>query len=368
LHYLHYKSVFIKKTNMILSPETRWLIDNLSTAVLLFDTDLRLRTINPAGETLLSLSARQILGQRVDELLKNSALADAVCRALLTGHAWIERDIELPVGGQEPVIIDCTITPLAGAQYPSGVLLEMINADTHRRIIREETLQAQYNITRALIRGIAHEIKNPLGGIRGAAQLLERKLGKASHREYTTLIINEADRLHVLLDRMLGPSSLPQRDCINIHETLEHVRGLVEAEAPATILIKRDYDPSLPEFWADRDQLIQALLNIVRNAVQALGDCGEIVLRTRSQRQFTIGSKRHKLVMRVDVIDNGPGIPPEIKDDIFFPLVTGRAEGTGLGLSIAQSLIHNQGGLIELYSEPSKTIFSIWLPIENGAL
>lgn len=352
---------------MILSAETRWLIDNLSTAVLLFDSDLRLRAINPAGESLLSSSARQILGQEVDELFKNSALAYAVQRAILTGHSLTERDIELQVTGQEPINIDCMVTPLIEAQHPSGVLLEMINADAHRRIIREETLQAQQNISRALIRGIAHEIKNPLGGIRGAAQLLERELNKAGHKEYTALIINEADRLRALLDRMLGPNSLPQRNLINIHEVLEYVRGLVEAEAPASILVKRDYDPSLPELWADQDQLIQALLNIVRNAVQALDGSGEILLRTRSQRQFTIGLKRHKLVVRIDVIDNGPGIPPEIKDDIFFPLVTGRAEGTGLGLSIALSLIHNQGGLIEFCSEPGKTMFTIWLPIEDSA-
>ncbi len=352
---------------MTLSVETRWLIDNLSTAVLLFDSDLRLRGINPAGETLLSSSARQILGQRVEELLRNSALANAVQRALLTGHTLTERDIELHIPGQEPINIDCMVTPLSEAQHSSGVLLEMINADAHRRIIREETLQAQQNITRALLRGIAHEIKNPLGGIRGAAQLLERELNKAHHKEYTTLIINEVDRLRTLLDRMLGPSSLPRRNLLNIHEVLEHVRGLVEAEAPATILVKRDYDPSLPELWADRDQLIQALLNIVRNAVQALGNSGQILLRTRSQRQFTVALKRHKLVVRVDVMDNGPGIPPEIKDDIFYPLVTGRAEGTGLGLSIAQSLIHNQGGLIEFCSEPGETIFTVWLPIENGA-
>jgi two-component system nitrogen regulation sensor histidine kinase GlnL len=351
---------------MALSTETRWLIDNLSTALFLFDRDLKLCAINTAGESLLSLGARQIMGQRVDELLKNSAITSAAQRALFTGHPLTERDIELHATGQAPINADCIVTPLAEVQYVLGVMLEIINTDAQRWIRREETLIAQQNISRALIQGIAHEIKNPLGGIRGAAQLLERELSKASHREYTTLIINEVDRLRTLLDRMGEPNGLPQRRMINIHEVFEHIRGLVEAEAPAGIVVKRDYDPSLPEVLADRDHLIQALLNIVRNAVQAMGNSGQILLRTRSQRQLTVGLKRHKLVARMDVVDNGPGIPPELKDNIFYPLVTGRAEGTGLGLSIAQSLIHKQGGLIGFCSEPGETIFTVWLPIESS--
>lgn len=351
---------------MVLSTETRWLIDNLSTALLLFDRDLRLCAINTAGESLLSLGVRQIMGQTVNELLKNSAITSAAQRALFTGHSLTERDIELHATGQAPINADCIVTPLAEAQYVLGVMLEIINTDAQQWIRREETLIAQQNISRALIQGIAHEIKNPLGGIRGAAQLLERELSKASHREYTTLIINEVDRLRTLLDRLGEPNSLPQRCMINIHEVLEHIRGLVEAEAPAGIVVKCDYDPSLPELLADRDHLIQALLNIVRNAVQAVGNSGQILLRTRSQRQLTVGLRRHKLVVRVDVIDNGPGIPAELKDNIFYPLVTDRAEGTGLGLSIAQSLIHNQGGLIGFRSEPGETIFTVWLPIESS--
>ncbi len=217
-----------------------------------------------------------------------------------------------------------------------------------------------------MIRGLAHEIKNPLGGLRGAAQLLERELPDPQLTEYTKIIIDEADRLQNLLNRMLGPNTLPNLRETNIHHVLERVRSLVLAEAPPGIEITRDYDPSIPNLNADSDQLIQAALNLVRNAVQALGQHGSIILRTRAQRQITIGHERHRLVLTLEVIDNGPGIPQEIQERIFYPMVTGHANGTGLGFSIAQSLINRHGGLIECTSEPGNTIFRILLPLENA--
>jgi len=242
----------------------------------------------------------------------------------------------------------------------------MAQVDHHMRITREENLLAQHNAARAVVRGLAHEIKNPLGGLRGAAQLLERELSDESLKEYTSIIIGEADRLQNLLNRMLGPNTVPHKRPINIHQVLERVRGVVLAEVPVGVEIIRDYDPSIPDFNADPDQLIQALLNIVRNAVQAIDGSGEITLRTRVQRQFTIGQHRYKLAARVDVIDNGPGIPADMLESIFYPMVTTRPEGTGLGLSIAQSLVQQHDGLIECTSRPGRTVFTVLLPLEKA--
>jgi two-component system nitrogen regulation sensor histidine kinase GlnL len=218
-----------------------------------------------------------------------------------------------------------------------------------------------------MLRGLAHEIKNPLGGLRGAAQLLARELPTKELKEYTGVIISEADRLQKLVNRILGPNKMPKKEPVSIHEVLEHVRSLLLAEAPEGIRIQRDYDPSIPDINADRDQLIQALLNIMRNAVEAMHGDGDIKLRTRVIRKFTIGQKQQNLVAQIQVIDNGPGIPQEILEQIFFPMVTSRAEGTGLGLAIAQSLIQQHNGIIECKSKPGRTEFSIYIPIEIEA-
>jgi len=242
--------------------------------------------------------------------------------------------------------------------------MEMHQVDRQIRITREEQLISQHQATQALLRGLAHEIKNPLGGLRGAAQLLERELPNRELREYTRIIIDEADRLQALLNRMLGPNQLPHRGDVNIHHIIEHVRGLVLAEFPSGPRIIRDYDPSIPNFEADSDRLIQALLNLTRNGAHAAGDDGELVLRTRVLRQFTIGSTLYRLVLRIEIEDTGPGIPDSLMDRIFFPMVSGRPGGTGLGLPIAQELINQHGGLIECESRPGKTQFFVYLPLE----
>ncbi len=218
-----------------------------------------------------------------------------------------------------------------------------------------------------MVRGLAHEIKNPLGGLRGAAQLLQAELGSEELREYTQIIIQEADRLQELVNRMLGPNRRPSYAPINIHHVLERVRTLVLAETGERITIRRDYDPSIPELSGDSDQLIQAVLNIVRNAVRALGDTGTVTLRTRIQRQLTIGHGRHRLAAQIDIIDNGPGIPPEIAETLFLPMVTAGTGGMGLGLSIAQSLINQHQGLIECNSRDGETTFTIFLPLEDDS-
>jgi two-component system nitrogen regulation sensor histidine kinase GlnL len=214
-----------------------------------------------------------------------------------------------------------------------------------------------------MVRQLAHEIKNPLGGLRGAAQLLERELPAVELREYTRVIIGEADRLTALVDSMARPSQTPSKTALNVHEICEHVYHLVRAEAPPTLSIERDYDPSLPDGRLDRHQLIQALLNVARNALQAQGDKGRIVLRTRARSNVTIGPVLHRLMASVQVEDNGPGVPQQLRASIFYPLVTGRANGTGLGLAVAQELVTRNGGIIEFESEVGRTVFTLLLPL-----
>ncbi|HKK14216.1 MAG TPA: nitrogen regulation protein NR(II) [Gammaproteobacteria bacterium] len=342
------------------------ILDGQTVAVLVFSPGLRLTYLNPAAEMLFAHSARRALGLSLGELVVDAdALEARMAQALNTGHPITEREVRLvlPEGGE--VTVDFTVTPLMDPGQDPELLVELLRVDRHLRIAREETLIAQNHAARALVRGLAHEIKNPLGGLRGAAQLLERELEAPELKEYTRIIIGEADRLQTLMNRMLGPNTVPHRVRTNIHEILEHVRSLVQAEAGPGLDLQRDYDPSLPDMEADPDMLIQAALNIVRNAAQALEGKGTITLRTRALRQFTIGQQRHKLVARLDVIDNGPGIPRDIMEQMFYPMVTGRAEGTGLGLSIAQSLVNLHGGLIECVSRPGCTEFTILLPLER---
>lgn len=342
------------------------ILENLSRAVLLLDSKLRLRYMNPAGEMLFAMSARQAVGEPVEKLLRRSrAVASNLQQALASSHPYTKRELRLALSDRV-VTVDCTVTPLIEPNQERALLVELQQLDRHLRVTREETLLAQHGAMRALLRGLAHEIKNPLGGLRGAAQLLERELPDVALKEYTQVIIGEADRLQNLLDRMLGPHTVPRKRAVNVHEILERVRRLLLAESPHGLVITRDYDPSLPDLYADADQIHQAVLNIARNATQALGERGRIQMHTRARRQFTIGHTRHRLVAAIEIVDNGPGIPPRLLENIFVPMVTGRAEGTGLGLSIAQSLITQHSGLIECNSRPGRTKFSILLPLETS--
>jgi two-component system nitrogen regulation sensor histidine kinase GlnL len=239
-----------------------------------------------------------------------------------------------------------------------------------KRIFQEDELLVTHQTSKELIRGLAHEIKNPLGGIRGAAQLISRSFKDEGLKDYTQVIIEESDRLRDLVDRLLGPRQLPKKESINVHKVIERVNQLVSVEANDQVRFIRDYDPSIPDIMGDSSQLIQALLNVVRNAMQALLQDDtqadkQVRVMTRTLRQFTIGSKRHKLVCKISVIDNGPGIPSAILKTLFYPMVSGRADGTGLGLSIAQSIINQHDGLIECKREPHQTLFNILLPIES---
>jgi two-component system nitrogen regulation sensor histidine kinase GlnL len=343
-----------------------YILENLSYAVLKFDADLCLEYINPTGEMLFGVSAKRLMGQTADTLLApDERLLTVLNRGIESGHPFTEHEIPITLLGRQEITADCTITPLATSATEFGLLVELHQVDRQLRITREEHLLSQQQTLRSLVRGLAHEIKNPLGGLRGAAQLLERELPDESLKEYTQIIIGEADRLRNLVNRMLGPNTLPNKEYLNIHRILEYVRQLLQAEASEHVALKTDYDPSIPDLLADRDMLIQAILNIARNAIQAVGDHGIIIFRTRALRQFTIGHTCHKLVAQIEVIDNGPGIPEDMQESIFFPMVTDRAEGTGLGLSIAQSLINQHDGLIQCESQPGNTRFQLLVPITS---
>lgn len=344
------------------------ILENLTQSVILLDPELTLEYINPAGEMLFGISARRIMGTDIEKLLPaNSELLKLLKSGLRSNHSFTQHEVSVTLPGHRALTLDCTINPinLDVDRKRTLLLVELQQIDRQIRISREEQQLAQQQTIRTLVRGLAHEIKNPLGGLRGAAQLLERELPDDSLKEFTNIIIGEADRLRNLVNRMLGPNALPQKELINIHQVLEHVRQLMCADIQGEISFVTDYDPSIPEMLVDRDQLIQAVLNIVGNAVQAIGSKGEIILRTRTLRQFTIGQTRHKLVCEVSIIDNGPGIPEDMVESIFYPMVTGRAEGTGLGLSIAQSLINQHGGLVQCESRPGRTSFNLLLPLET---
>ncbi|MGB0955995.1 MAG: nitrogen regulation protein NR(II) [Panacagrimonas sp.] len=338
-------------------------LDGMATAVLCVDAKLRVAAMNTAAEGQFEVGRKHAIGQPLQESLPHfEPHRQRLQQALETGAGFVEREMELQAIGKQSLTVDCTATPVMLGKS-AGLLLECSALDRHLRITRDELLLSQHQASRELIRGLAHEIKNPLGGIRGAAQLLEQAYPDSEHAEYTQVIIREADRLQNLVNRLLGPNRRPQPIQVNVHDVLEHVRQLCEAELAEGIEFIRDYDPSIPEICGDREQLIQAVLNLVRNAAQAVGHTGQLRLRTRTRRQFTIGGKRHRLVVQMDVEDNGPGIAPELLDRIFYPMVTTRAEGTGLGLPIAQYLMRAHGGVIECRSRPGCTVFSIYLPL-----
>ena len=342
------------------------LLDAISTAVMVVDPRARVLYLNAAAEHLLAVSLSTARDKRVAELLASGdRLESLIVRARVGGEALVQREWELvPVMRNDArYLVDCVLTPLALDDTPGSVLVEISDTTRQARISRENALLAQLGGSRMMARQLAHEIKNPLGGLRGAAQLLERELPDESLREYTRVIIGEADRLRALVDGLLGPPRALHREPVNVHELLDHVYRLVRAEAPEAVSIVRDYDPSLPPLQLDRDQMIQAMLNLARNAVQALGRHGQLTIRTRAITGATIGEKRHRVVASVQFEDNGPGVPVELGETIFYPLVTAQPGGTGLGLAVAQDIATRHEGLVEFESRPGHTVFSLLLPI-----
>ena len=343
------------------------ILAHLNEAILLFDDELILTYINSAGEILLADSEKHLLGLNAQAIFRSSdsALLNDLQQSLTMDEPLVDRELHL-VHINQSFTVNFSATPIRKNGQLIEILVELQQVDRQLRISKEEQLLAQQHTSRMLVKGLAHEIKNPLGGIRGAAQLLDLELPNSELKEYTQIIIQESDRLKSLMDKMLGPNKPSKKSTLNIHEVLERVRQLINIEASNDIAIITDYDPSIPDLKADKNQLIQAVLNIVQNAVQAMQHTGTITIKTRILRHMTIGRKHYKLTAKVDIIDDGPGINKTLMNQIFYPMITGRAEGTGLGLSIAQSLINQHNGLIECESEPGHTTFSIFLPLENN--
>lgn len=339
------------------------LLEHLTTAVLLLDGRLNVCWMNPAAEALFAVSLSRVKGMSLDGMLGGDESIDEVlAKARDAFHPFTQREARITPLNSDQLTVDYTVTPLSDME----LLLEVEPRDRLMQISREEALTTRQETIKVLARGLAHEVKNPLGGIRGAAQLLERDLDNPALREFTHIIVEEVDRLRDMVDSMLGPNYIVKHEPVNIHKVLERVRSLLIAEHP-WVDIQRDYDPSLPELFGDEAQMIQAVLNVARNAVQAMGDAETptptLVLRTRARRQFTLGAERHRLVSEVGIIDNGPGIPGTLQETLFYPMVSGRAEGSGLGLSIAQSILHQHQGLIECDSRPGRTEFRLLIPL-----
>lgn len=342
-------------------------LDLLSTAVLLLDAQARIVHVNQAAELLFDTSRKTLIGQPGGRMLGDDAeIRQLVADAESNAFGQRKQIMELRHAGREPLPVQVIATAQYGDVTP--LVLEVSEIEQQLRVDREERQLGLTEANRQLLRNLAHEIKNPLGGVRGAAQLLESELSP-EQREYTRVIIAEADRLQALVDRVLLPHRSPRVVAeLNIHEVLERVRMVMLAEFPRGLTIERDYDASAPEFRGDKEQLIQAVLNVVRNAAEALeeriarGDA-LIVLRTRVARQVTIARTRHRLALDLHVVDNGPGIPEQLLDRIFFPLVSGRESGTGLGLTLAQTFIQQHDGLIEVDSRPGRSDFRILIPL-----
>ncbi len=350
---------------LALIEKTAQVLDTLVTGIVLLDAELCIEQINAAAEDLLQTSAAHAVGQPLDVLvLRAEHIMNRMRQALRDGQPFTEREAVLRLPDHLSISVDFTVSLLETNHGQRSLVVELQPLNRLKRINKDDESVARQETASRLIRGLAHEIKNPLGGIRGAAQLLERELPRDELREYTGVIISEADRLKELVDRMLGPQQQLQFAPVNILRVFERVIQLIEVEEPGKIHWRRDYDPSLPYVDADESQLIQAVLNIVRNATQAMQgmEDARIHLRSRVVRQFTIGTIRHRQVMQLDIIDNGTGIDPELEERIFFPMISGRPDGTGLGLAITQSIIAQHKGSIQAASRPGQTCFSIYLP------
>lgn len=323
------------------------------------DDKLIVTYVNMAAQLLIGLSERQAVGRPLSDLMLQTDELIELCERAINNSVTIGlRALKARAAGRD-LSLDCRASPLNVGQ---GVLLELQDHERERKIVRESQLAAGHKMSRQIVRQLAHEVKNPLGGMRGAAQLLERKLPSDDLKRYTEIIIAEADRLAALVDRVLRAGGHRRAETINPHRLTEHVAELIAAEAPEGISLVRDYDPSLPSINVDRDQVVQALLNVVRNALQAIGDKGRITFRTRALSNFVVGGKLQRLVDSIEIEDTGPGIPEELQESVFFPLVTSKTEGSGIGLTIAQDLVSTNGGLVEFDSRPGCTVFRIHFP------
>ena len=344
-------------------------LELLATAVLVLDERFVVRYANPAAESLLDTGVRSMIGQTFPALFGEKAeIEHALAEALSTHWDYTAQVVTYERPGRESLPLSCVVARIDPAGLP--LLVELRPIEQQLRMAREERMVSEQQSNRELIRNLAHEIRNPLGGLRGSAQLLERELDQPDLKEYTQVIIKEADRLQALMDRLLTPHRAPCVAQVNIHEVLERVRSLILAEFSSQVAIARDYDPSVPDLVGDKEQLIQVALNVARNAAQALtsevtcaGKVGTITFRTRAVRQVTLVRTRYRLALELQISDDGPGVAGSIRDRIFNPLVSGRDGGSGLGLSLAQTYVQYHHGVIECDSRPGRTVFTILLPL-----
>ncbi|NMP33589.1 nitrogen regulation protein NR(II) [Thalassotalea sp. M1531] len=340
------------------------LANQLVTAVIVLDEKLTIQYLNPSAEALLGKSYRRLFNLAFDDVFPNSTIgAIRLQQVIESGQEFNDSDVSIQLGDHYTFTAEVTASATEFNQQPH-ILLELKQIDQQKQISAEAFQQQQWESARDLIRGLAHEIKNPLGGLRGAAQLLTKELN-SEQQEYTSMIIEQADRLRNLVDRLLGPNQLPKMEVQNIHIVLEKVTQLVSFDNEKNIQVIRDYDPSIPDIAFDADKVQQAILNIVNNAIQAIEPESEITLKTRVASNQTINGQRVKLSIMLSIIDRGPGIPEDIQDTLFYPMVSGRSNGTGLGLSISQTLIHQHHGKLSCKSRPGRTEFTILLPISD---
>ena len=343
------------------APDADRVLQGLTTAVIVLDAELVVTGLNPAAEHLLGISRGRAAGRPLDRFFHPPEELVGLCRrAVATGATCGARELAVRVGNRL-MRMDSRAAPLDGPG--GGLVLELADTERDRHVRRDAELIAQRDAGRRIIQQLAHEVRNPLGGLRGAAQLLARQLPDGRLQAYTDVIIDEADRLASLVDTILKAGRRPVPSVLSLHEVTEHVARLIGAEKPPRVELRRDYDPSLPPTSADRNQLVQAFLNLARNALQAVGEEGKLIFRTRAISNFSLGGKRYRTVLSVEVEDSGPGIPEELRGTIFFPLITGRTTGSGLGLTIAQDLVSRNGGLVEFESVPGATVFQMRLPV-----
>lgn len=344
------------------------LIESLQCAVILIDRHSKVELVNISAETLFCQSRRYLLGQPFSNLIVDQTVEKCIQDCLESNAQYTLREVSIDVGGQE-TLVDMTFSGVTNIEFiKPSVLIELSVINRISRFMKEKNQLERQQAFRLMMRGLAHEIKNPLGGIRGAAQLLDRELADPSQKELTDILIKEADRLTRLVDRVMGSREQLKPQFLNIHEVLEHVLHLVTVRSAEKILVERFYDPALPEIKADKEQMIQAVLNIVGNAIEAQKGMARINLgfTTQFERFVTLNQQMHRQVLRIKIWDSGPGVPPEIRNNLFDPLVTGRPEGTGLGLSITQEIVQRHNGVVQLEDHHGKTCFSIYLPYANG--
>ncbi|MBT8115716.1 MAG: PAS domain-containing protein [Arenicella sp.] len=343
------------------------IIENLRAAVLLVDNQQIVRSVNLAAETMFLQSRRSLIGQPLDAIVPVDSVRRCVSDCLLNNTQYTLREIEIELSDDE-VLVDISLTCVNTPGVDPSVLIEINSINRISRFMREENQLERQQSFRLMMRSLAHEIKNPLGGIRGAAQLLQRETNDPGKTHLTEILIKEADRLTRLVDRVMGSRDQLKIEQVNIHEVLEHVLQLTQASLNQEILPQRDYDPTLPEIALDREQMIQAVLNIVGNAVEAQPEAEQIRLgfSTKFERFVTLNREMFRQVLKIAIWDEGPGIPENIKDVIFDPLISGRADGSGLGLSLTHEIVQRHKGTVQLEDVEGRTCFSIYLPYING--